>query len=672
MGFQTREARGARSVAWAAVLLLVVTATGATAQTRAELAGRSLGSYPLFEFVRSLNSDEQVEVAVDTSRFPALSGETADIYVLETRNFWLLGSALVDVTGSPVTFGFSGAGISANRVVVAGPGELPSDAGTDVGVGYDVVIDVDQNGLLDAGDFLDNEFGEAGFYAVKDLTTAGPLAVSSGNYSVSGTTAGFDEERVFYPSDIAQLGSLPLVIISHGNGHNYTWYDYLQSHLASHGYIVMSHENNTGPGVFNASTTTLEHTDAMLGQQDTILGGVLDGHIDSSRITWIGHSRGGEGVAIAYDRIFDGGWNPVNYDLDDIAVISSIAPTDFLAISQTDPHDATFHLLYGSADGDVCGCPSLELAWSFNLLERATGCRQSTYVHGADHNDFNCCGFDDFSGPPGTAIGRTEAQQVTKATYLALIEHHVDNGFAAKDYLWRQWESFKPIGVASTTTVVSEFRENPDSGKFVVDDYQTNPATDMSSSGAGVRVRVNNLIEGLMIEDDGVFTWLVTDPFNGMTRNRTSDFEDGVVFDVEGTGTNESLMWSVAQAQADFSQFEFLSFRAAQGTRHPLTTTRLQDESWTIALIDRNRVQSRIDFSVYGGGIEEPYQRTGFGSGAGWQNEFETVRIRLTDFTTNRPNFDLTNVRRIAFVFTGSSGPTIGRIAIDDLELTTD
>jgi hypothetical protein len=94
--------------------------------------------------------------------------------------------------------------------------------------------------------------------------------------------------------------------------------------------------------------------------------------------------------------------------------------------------------------------------------------------------------------------------------------------------------------------------------------------------------------------------------------------------------------------------------------------------SWTVLLIDGNGNSSFINFSVYGGGIEEPYQRTGSGTGAGWQNEFETIRVRLTDFLTNRPNFDLTNVKSVNFVFSHILKERPARLGIDDLELTFD
>jgi len=105
-----------------------------------------------------------------------------------------------------------------------------------------VVIDVNGDGLLSEGDYADGYRGAAGFYVVKDTVAPGPLLTTAINYS-GGSWLG---QRTWYPTNIGELGQLPLVVISHGNGHNYTWYDYLQQHLASYGYVVMSHENDTG------------------------------------------------------------------------------------------------------------------------------------------------------------------------------------------------------------------------------------------------------------------------------------------------------------------------------------------------------------------------------------------------------------------------------------------
>jgi hypothetical protein len=326
-------------------------------------------------------------------------------------------------------------------------------------------------------------------------------------------------------------------------------------------------------------------------------------------------------VARAFDRIVDGTFIPTDYSAADIALVSSIAPTDFLRPAGSNPHGANYHFLYGSADGDVSGDVFDDVTQAFHIFERATGFRQSTYVHGADHNDFNCCGFDDFTGPPGTAIGRARPSRSPRpciwpwSSTLRRREH------PQQGYLWRQYERL-PIGVAASTTVVTEYKEGPSSGKFVIDDYQSAPSPLLSSAGGLVRSQLDVLREGRLDDANFDFTWVAADPFNGMARGSAADSTAGAVLSTSPGSTLDYLLWIVPPASRDLSPFGYLSFRACQGTRHPLTIARLGDESWGVMLLDTSGGSSLIDFSVYGGGVEEPYQRTGSGSGAGWQNEF--------------------------------------------------
>jgi hypothetical protein len=151
---------------------------------------------------------------------------------------------------------------------------------------------------------------------------------------------------------------------------------------------------------------------------------------------------------------------------------------------------------------------------------------------------------------------------------------------------------------------------------------------------------------------------------NGMVRGRVNDATKGLVFDSD---VNSAFIeWSVVAAQRDFSTKAYLSFRACQGTRHPLTAAELHDTDWVVYLRDAAGHWSGIAFGAYGGGIEEPYQRTGAGAGAGWQNEFETIRIRLTDFLHDGSGLDLTNIVAVRL-----ESP-VGRLGFDDLEVTAD
>lgn len=642
----------------------------------AKLAGRALGQFPHFEYTRAFNEGDTVVAGVDPSASPELVGQTCDLYLLEERGAqgWCAGDPLADARGTPDSVTISAGSILDNSFSLAGSASLSSDAGDGVGRGYDIALDCDRDGFLDADELADGLEGEAGLYVVKDLTTLGPLATASfddiGPLTRYCSSGGTDDMRVYYPTTLEEPsfdGTYPLVVISHGNGHCFDWYDFLGEHIASYGYIVMAHDNDTRPGIETSSTTTLEFTDKILREQATLGGGVINGHIDSSRIAWVGHSRGGEGVARAYDRLVDEGWPAEFYSADDIVVISSIAPTDFLGRAESNPHDKPYHLLYGSADGDVCGCPNNAIAQSFGLFERALGPRHSTYVHGADHNDFNCCGFNDFTGPSGTEIGRSEAQQVQKAATLALIEYYVEKQVAPKDYLWRQYEALRPPGVDPGTVVVHEHREAPPSRVFVIDDFQDNVTTNTSSSGEPVTFSVDDAVEARMRETDN-FEWTGGEPMNGMTRGRIEDTERGLVFSFGDLG-NAFLSFDVAAEARDFRAAEFLSFRAAQGTRHPKTISALEDLVFDVSLVDALGNESTISIGAYGGGIEEPYQRGGFGVGAGWQNEFETIRIRISDFARDGGTIDLSDIRKVRFDFGPAHGGPEGRVAIDDLEL---
>ncbi len=259
-----------KSIASGAVLVALLSAVPSQAAvTKAELAGNPLATYPFFHYVKAINANGAVHVAIDPSRFPAITGQTCRIYVVAAKKTigWNTNNTLTDVTlGGFQTHTFVGATIQSHTVQVTVPSELNGAAGTGLGVGYDVVLDCNQNGLLDVDDYIDGRNNEAGFYILHDTTAAGPLAVTELTYNLSaavGATFGIPgthlAENVFFQTNISTLpqdcaavspvGCLPLIVISHGNGHQNIWYDHIGNHLASYGYIVMSHANNTEPWI---------------------------------------------------------------------------------------------------------------------------------------------------------------------------------------------------------------------------------------------------------------------------------------------------------------------------------------------------------------------------------------------------------------------------------------
>ena len=635
------------------------------AEQRTQLAGNSLAGYPYFEYVKAFNEDATVEVAIDPTRFPDIVGLSGDIYVVAAKTAvgWATNPTLNDVRGGAQTVDFSGTTIQENTFLVSIAYLLSGDAGLGLGVGYDVVIDLDQDGELSVNDYIDGLGSEAGLYVVHDVTQPGPLAVTEILYT-GGSWLG---QNTYFPTDIATMGTLPLIVVSHGNGHNYTWYDHIGYHMASYGYIVMSHQNNTGPGIETASTTTLTNTDYILANQGTIGGGVLNGHIDSTRITWIGHSRGAEGITRAYDRMFDGTYTPSQFTIDDIQLLSSMLPTDFLSTSSSNPHDANYHLWTASGDADVNGSASCDLCQTYHLHDRATKYRQSTTVQGTGHGDFHAASGSVFTGPchitPKDAV-----HEIMLGYFLPLIKYYIEGNIPAHDFLWRQYESFHPIGVDTSNpciVVSNEFRNGSEDGNFIIDDYQSQSSTSTSSSGGSVSFTVSNLTEGRLDDNNSSFSWTSSDPFNGATQGSSSDSTAGVVFD--WSGGSSYYEWSIIPSGRDFSDYLYLSFRGAQGTQHPNTKIVSEDLTFTVSLIDGGGNFSSINTGAYGGGFEEPYDRSG-----GWHNEMEVIRIRLTDFLNNDSGLDLTDVRAVRFNFGPAFGSNEGRIVLDELMLTQD
>ena len=638
--------------------------------TDIRLACFPLTAAPYASFVQTFIAGTTVTIAVDPGFTSIQVGATADFFVVAARTTaqWSANDLLTDVRGAAQPITFASGGISANRFTVTGGQTLSGDGGLSVGRGYDLVIDMDRNGRFSLGDLIDGGDDRAGLWISRDPTATGPLAVTTLNsYIAVGATAGFTLARLWYPTNIASIAPCPLVVISHGNGHLYTWYDYLGAHLASWGYIVISHQNNTVPGIETSSTTTLQHTNAIIAQQATVASGAINGKIDASRISWIGHSRGGEGIVRGYDRIFDATYTPTGYGLSNIKFLCSISPTDFLGVNSSNPHAANFMLLWGAADGDVSGTPTNSVTWSFDLAERSVGFRNTVYVHGADHNDFNCCGTNDFVGPTGTAILNAGAQAVAKAFILAGIKYHIEGETAMKEFMWRPSSTLRPTGVVATTTLVKELVPPASANVKSIDTFQTQTSTTLSSCGGTVTSTVANLSEALSRDTDATYTWSTANPHNGSIRATASDTGRMIAWDWNSA---QNMQWAIPVSLGDVSAMDFIEVRVGQGTRHPNTVTLNGGATFSIVLRDAAGIEVRVSSSAQGEAVNRPYQRTGDGTGTGWQNELRTIRLRLRDFQSGGTGINLAQIVAVRIEVGGTAGSATGRFILDDLQFT--
>lgn len=624
----------------------------------APIAVRALDGFPWAERYDVFTSRDTVSGWVDGSRYPDRVGLAADLYVVPHRTpaDWAADPSLDDAVAGPAA-------------ATIGNGVDPVDvwsgifSSTPPLAPYDLVVDFGQDGRLDPGDLLDGLDAPA-FVVGGDLAFPGPYTPVVTRLSLSFWIT----SRVYYPEELDSLDPMPLVVISHGNGHDYTWYDYLGNHFASYGYVVISHRNNTEPGPVTAAETTWENTDAFLSNLGNLDGGVLDGEVDTHAIAWIGHSRGGEGVVIAYDDLFEGSISPSTFGTDDVKLVSSIAPTVFQDPERVvNPHGVLYHLMAGSLDGDVTGGVDSDITQYLRIFQNSTGLNAVSYVQGADHNDFNCCGDNDANwgaGGPGVEIGRNRAQQLAKSYYLALLEATFHGQSPYWEYLTRAPELFRPDG--TEVVVSSQLKRATD--KFVIDDFQTSPDPAVSSSGGAVTGTVHDLAEGVMDDGDSQLSNDPGDPMNGMSQSQNdANPARGVVFEWDD-GDDLTLEFEIPASERDLTDDGFVSFRACQGTRHPNTLALAGMASFSVALVDSAGNESAIDYRVYGG-VPSPYRRNGLGNGTGWINEFQSIRIPIDAFAWDGRTIDLTDVVAVRFLFGANHGSSVGRIGLDDLEI---
>ena len=246
--------------------------------------------------------------------------------------------------------------------------------------------------------------------------------------------------RVWYPEGD---GPFPLVLIVHGN-HSMSefsdeGYAYLGTHLASHGYILCSVDQNFINGNMRKENDArgwllLEHLKVWQGFHEAA-GNPFAGKVDMQNIALMGHSRGGE--AVTHAALF----NRLKHYPDDASVtfdfgfaiksIVSIAPVDgqYKPAGRLAPvRDVNYLTLHGSHDADVSQFYGDRI---YNRLKFAPGSdcfKASVYVYRANHGQFNTVwGATDRGPPRGLLLNRAallsgdEQRQVAKVYITAFL-----------------------------------------------------------------------------------------------------------------------------------------------------------------------------------------------------------------------------------------------------------
>ena len=231
--------------------------------------------------------------------------------------------------------------------------------------------------------------------------------------------------RIYTPKNLQKA---PVLFVLHGNHRfttkNYLGYDYLGRYLAKRGIALVSVDENMLNGFFKFGLSNENDARAVLllenikniFSRNKIKDSVLYNKFDSENIALLGHSRGGEAAAIAYN------FNELNLHPDDgnishaynfnIKAVITASPT----YDQYEPSDKSIILkdvdyftIAGSNDADVDGFEGMLLYDNVIFSGKKDNFKTALYLGYGNHGNFNSLWGDyDLDPAEGFFLNRKE------------------------------------------------------------------------------------------------------------------------------------------------------------------------------------------------------------------------------------------------------------------------
>ena len=512
------------------------------------------------------------------------------------------------------------------------------------------------------------------------------------------------QARVWYPDGD---GPFPLVLVVHGNhpmeDFSDPGYAYLGELFASRGIIFASVDENfinlaisawveifaDRPGLQEENDARgwllLQHL-AQWRDWNNEPGHQFHNKVDMDRIALIGHSRGGEAVAVAASfnalaRYPDDATLAFDFDFNLRGVIA-IAPVD----GQYKPRDrgtpirnVNYFTIHGSMDGDV---QSFEGAAQYSRVALSDPdefrFRSSLYVTGANHGQFNTTWnnldtswFDGWSLDLGGIMDGEAQRDIARVYFSAFLEivlrdrHEYLPIFSDARYAaaWLPETFYINQYSSSAETPVADFEEDID------------PTT---TSLTGGRIETANLSK--WYETRNSLKWDDLDT-HSVVLAWDEEFTEEVarvsfVLPDNWPATNSRAVISASISAADIGTLPDDWEKDEDETDGAGTDDEEKDDDaapldWSVELRDRNGTSVALplshDEALYPLVQARPRRAQFLDNEDPTEVLFRRFELRVTDFLQAEPAFDPELLASISFVFDRSKK---GAIMIDDLSVT--
>lgn len=644
-----------------------------------DIAGRPVSSSPYFEFADSFAvASDPVWGAVDPTFVPAVhpGGSYAAYYVVNHRSVtgWDPGMGgsinLVDVSGGIEIHAVKAGCINGTDVIIW---PSPLNVGD-----YDVVVDFGSTVATtpamyatdlqynDTVDFLDGA-SQIGFVVAPDPYDFGPMAIGQDSYSqddffaTMGSRSNVDLRAVVrYPATSSGVGTPvapgthPVFIIEHGNHsscntagfdctgaydtvhtgcpsreQNHMGYMGLLDRLASQGIIAISIDAYDLTGcvpqlIPERSDLILKHLELWSHMNNTatftsypdFFAGRFATHVDLSKISVSGHSRGGEASVGAYMR------NLLLATPFNIGSVSSIAPVDGQLYVLP---DVPYFVILPAADGDVFNLSGMRIYdRAGSALATVDGMTKSGIdVYGASHNFFNtvwAADGDDGAASRDDFITSADQQRIGETYLLAFARIHLKNEIVYEDLLRGRLKFPSTAG----------FKIYPMRHEKIHSKLENGLGTGVVASGGATVVSVGP----------------------------TFSVHSTKAIRVAWPSASAQVTYTVPAAQTDTTPFQVLSFRVAQ--TNSATNPVSGNQNFLVELVGGGH--TKATFAGTFGPIPKPYNHS-----ATFQNVMTTIRIPLQAFIVNNSGVTLNNIDTVRIRF---QGPSQGEIYVDDIEFS--